>query len=240
MPDSYLLVAGACAAALGALVQGSVGFGFALVAAPILTLLDTDFVPGPAIVASIGLNLINVYRTRGGPTDWRGAGWAGAGLVPGTAAAGVTLAALSQHLVAVTVGILILFAVGLALTGVEIRRNPASMVAVGVLSGFMGTAATVGGPPIALAYQREPGATIRATLSRFFLAGSLLAVVVLVPAGVLGGTELVAGLAFLPGTAAGTVLSGRLHRRLDAGWTRLAVLTVSATSAVAVLLRELL
>ena len=240
MPEPGLILAAACAAGAGALVQGSVGFGFALVAAPILTLIDPSLVPGSATVASAGLGVLSVYRTRGGPTDWRGVRWAATGLVPGTAAAGAMLAAMNAHLVTLTVGILVLGAVLLSLAGLHIRRTPVAMVAVGVVSGFMGTAATVGGPPIALAYQTEAGSVIRATLARYFLFASVLASAALIAAGKLGLQELVSGLALLPGVALGFLLSRRLHRVLDGGWARPAVLAVAAGSAAAVLLRELL
>lgn len=237
-PPSLFLAA--LAVGLGALVQGSVGFGFSLMAAPLLTLIHPELVPGAATVCSGGLNLLTVYRTRGDTADWRGVRWAGAGLLPGTLAAGVMLALMSSHTVAVTVGVMVLVAVLLSLAGLNINRTAVSMLGVGVLSGFMGTASTVGGPPMALAYQNEPGPIIRATLNRFFLVSTVLAGAVLIPAGRLGWEELLTGLALLPGVAIGFVVSRRLHGALDRGWARPAVLTLSAVSATAVLLRELL
>lgn len=240
MLDPQALLLAALAAALGALVQGSVGFGFALVAAPLLTLINPHLVPGAATVASAGLNLMILRRTRGGPTDWGGVRWAGAGLVPGTLAAGVMLAAMSAHLVAVSVGILVLVAVLVSLAGVGVRRAPGTMFSIGVISGFMGTAATVGGPPMALAYQNDPGPVIRATLGRFFMLSTVLTFVVLIPAGRLGVEHVWAGLAMVPGVAVGFALSRRMHGFLDAGWARPAVLALAAASSVAVLIRELI
>jgi uncharacterized membrane protein YfcA len=237
--DPLSLVLAALAAAIGALVQGSVGFGFSLVAAPLLTLIFPGLVPGPATVASAALNLMTLYRTRGGPADWRGVRWAGLGLIPGTLAAGVMLAAMSAQLLAVTVGVLVLLAVLVSLTGVQVRRNPPSLLAIGTVSGFMGTIATVGGPAMALAYQHDSGPVIRATLNRFFLAGTIIAMAVLIPAGHLDREHVLAGLAMVPGVAVGYLVAQRLHRRIDAGWARPAVLTVAAVSSIAVLVREL-
>ena len=47
----------------GAAVQGAVGFGANLVAAPLLVLLDDGFVPGPVIVASGVLNVLLAWRS---------------------------------------------------------------------------------------------------------------------------------------------------------------------------------
>lgn len=239
MLDPLSLVLAALAAAAGSLVQGSVGFGFSLVAAPLLTLVYPGLVPGPATVASAALNLLTLYRTRGGPADWRGVRWAGVGLISGTLAAGVMLAQLSDHLLAVTVGVLVLVAVGVSLAGVRVRRNVPSLLTIGTVSGFMGTVATVGGPAMALAYQHDPGPVIRATLNRFFLVGTVIAIAVLIPAGHLDREHLLAGLAMVPGVAVGYLFSQRLHRRVDAGWARPAVLAVAAISSAAVLVREL-
>jgi uncharacterized membrane protein YfcA len=216
-----------------------VGFGFSLVAAPLLTLIYPGLVPGPATVASAALNLMTLYRTRGGPADWRGVRWAGLGLIPGTLAAGVLLAAMPARLLAVTVGVLVLLAVVVSLTGVKVRRNLPSLLAIGTLSGFMGTVATVGGPAMALAYQHDSGPVIRATLNRFFLAGTIIAMAVLIPAGHLDRDHVLAGLVMVPGVAVGYLAAQRLHERIDAGWARPAVLTVAAVSSIAVLFREL-
>ncbi|CAN5726702.1 hypothetical protein BH24ACT3_BH24ACT3_08500 [soil metagenome] len=78
--------------ALGATVQGTVGFGANLVAVPLLTLIDPGFVPGPVIVAALVLNVLVGVRERDA-VELHQVGWAVAGLVPGTAAgaAAVTL-----------------------------------------------------------------------------------------------------------------------------------------------------
>ena len=43
------------AVAVSAWVQGSVGFGYALVSAPLLALIAPDFVPGPILLSSLVL-----------------------------------------------------------------------------------------------------------------------------------------------------------------------------------------
>ena len=49
---------------LGAWVQGTIGFGVALVAAPLLVLVDPGLVPGPLLAAAVPLNLLVWYRER--------------------------------------------------------------------------------------------------------------------------------------------------------------------------------
>jgi len=52
-----LLLASA-AVAFGAMVQGAVGFGMALVAAPLLVLIRPELVPGPLLVSGLALTLL--------------------------------------------------------------------------------------------------------------------------------------------------------------------------------------
>lgn len=65
---SGLELAVACVVvAAGAAVQGGVGFGMNLVAAPLLALIDPDLVPGPAIAVAAGVFLavvLNIGRPR--------------------------------------------------------------------------------------------------------------------------------------------------------------------------------
>lgn len=236
--DGTQLLLATGAIGLGAAVQGSVGFGFSLVAAPLLLLIDTGLVPGPATVAGLALNLL-MLRGDPGHADLHGVRWAAVGLVPGSALAGLTLALVTDRTVAVLAAAMVLVAVALSLGGLEVRRTRPALTGVGVLSGFMGTAATISGPPIALAYQRASGPLLRSTLARFFLIAAVVAVVTLVPAGRLGLDEVGEGLALIPGVVVGFVVSRRLVRLLDRGHTRPAVLAISAISSLAVLAREL-
>src|SRR3954454_8024956 len=71
--------------AVGALVQGAVGFGGSLVGAPLLALVDVRLVPGPIGIASLVLNVLILRRSDLGTPD-PGIRWATAGLLPGTLA----------------------------------------------------------------------------------------------------------------------------------------------------------
>ena len=57
--------------AAGTALQATVGFGLALVAAPVLVLIDPVFVPGPVIASALVLTLRMVWR-EWSALDWRG------------------------------------------------------------------------------------------------------------------------------------------------------------------------
>jgi len=137
-------------------------------------------------------------------------------------------------------GALVLFAVALSASGLHVRPTTWTLLSAGALSGFMGTTSNTGGPPIALLYQNAPGARLRSTLSGYFALGTTISLLALAAVARFGRDELWSALALLPGVLIGFVLSTRTLPLLDRGYTRAAVLTVSAVSGAIVILRELL
>jgi uncharacterized membrane protein YfcA len=223
----------ACAA-----VQGAVGFGMNLLAVPLLLVLDPRFVPGPALVAGLVLSVLVAGRELR-EMDRR-IGWALVGLLPGTMLGLLLLAAIPEDDLAVPLGLLVLFAVGLT----ALRWAPAptghALLGAGFASGFMTTAASIGGPPMALLYARDHGARLRSTLSGFFAAAAVVAIVALALDGRFTTAD--AGLAapLVPGAVVGFLLSGRLRPFVDAGRSRPIVLALSAIAAIIAIAQGLL
>lgn len=228
------VVAVLVAAMLGAFVQGSVGFGHNLIAAPVFALVDDRLVPGPAIASAGVLVLLTVVRDRSG-LHLGEVGTALIGRVPGTILAAVAVAALSADHLAVGFAALVLLAVGITASGVHVRPTRATLVGAGALSGFMGTATSIGGPPMAMLYASEEGRRLRGTLAGFFLTGIAMSLLALTVTGSFGVEELRLSLLPVPAIVVGFALSSWGARRLDAGRTRPAVLAVAALSAVSVL-----
>lgn len=225
--------------AAGAVLQGTIGFGLALLAAPLLHLVDARLVPGPLMVSS-GMLTVLMARREWHAVQGRDLGWSLTGRVAGTVAAVAVLSVLSARGMDILFGGLVLAAVGLTAVGVTLRPTPRTLLTAGAVSGFMGTATSIGGPPIALVYQHETGARIRGTLAAFFVAGVLLSMAALAAVGRFGILEIQLGGLLLPGTVLGYWLSHHTAGRLQDHHIRPAVLLVSGGAAVAVILRELL
>jgi uncharacterized membrane protein YfcA len=116
----------------------------------------------------------------------------------------------------------------------------AVLFGAGTASGFMATAAGLGGPPVALIYQRAPGRRLRGTLAAYFIIGTVVSLVALAAVGRFTHEEARLSLFLIPGTVLGYLLSHRAAAFLDAGYTRTAVLAVSALAAVSVIVTVLL
>jgi uncharacterized protein len=223
---------------VGALIQGGVGFGMNLLAAPLFALVEPDLIPGPLLLAAVSLTILVARRDRAA-TDRRGLGWALVGRVPGTIAGALLVASISARGVAIAVGVAVLVAAALNVRDLGLRPTPRVLVTAGVVSGFSGTVSSIGGPPLAVVYAHEPGPVVRGTLSMIFVIGGALSIASLVAVGEVGRGELAASLALQPPLLLGFALSGRLATHLDAGRTRAAVLAVSVAGAVAVIVKEL-
>lgn len=219
-------------------VQGTVGFGFALVAAPVLAIIDTRFAPGPIVFAGLAVAAVFAFVERTS-LDLRAVRWVLIGRVPGTVLGGLAVAALPRSTISIGIGLFVLAAVLLSAIGAHVEPTPARLFAAGTVSGVMGTTASIGGPPVALMYQRSPGPQLRATLASYFVVGAAMSLLGLVVAGEFGAAEARLGAVLAPGVIAGAALSRRTAPFVDRTFLRPTVLAVAAVSAVALLLTEI-
>ncbi len=238
MTALQILVA-SLAVGVGAAVQGSVGFGLSLVAVPMLALIEPRLLPGPLLCVAIVLTLLLAHRERRS-IDFHGVTWGIAGRIPGAVVGALALKAMPQDRISLMIGILVILAVGISMLPVRIRPTAPRLLGAGVLSGFMGTTAAVGGPPIALLLQHSPGPQLRGTLSGFFVLGASVSLLALIVIGRFGLSELWLSLLLLPGILIGFWVSGHGARMLDRGYTRAVVLALSSAAAVVVILRQVL
>jgi uncharacterized protein len=224
-----LIVAG-LVVGMSALVQGAVGYGMAMVAAPLLALVDPTLVPVPLLLLTSGHAVLAVAQD-GRHADWPGIGWAMLGRLPGTGLGVLAVVALSQRVFGLLVGFGVLACVVLSLLTWRPRPRPGSLLLAGLVSGAGGTAASIGGPPMALLYQDAAGPRIRGTMGGYFVLGSLTSLIALAVAGQVTTASLAGAALLAPFLLAGFVLSTPARRVLDNGWTRHVVLTVAAASA---------
>ena len=92
---------------------------------------------------------------------------------------------------------------------------------------------------MALVYQNAPGPQVRATLSGFFIAGTLISLGGLTVVGRFGLSEIYLSAAVVPAVITGFWLSRRMTGLLDRGYIRPGLLALSATSALLVMAQAL-
>ncbi|PLU64447.1 hypothetical protein BMJ21_23595 [Sinorhizobium medicae] len=229
-------IAAALALVLAGAVQGSTGFGFNMLAAPMLAIIDAAFVPGPMLAMAIAVSAGGMVR------EWRDVSrqdlaFSLTGRLLAAGAAAFCLQLLSPDAFAAVFGLGLLFAVALSLLGLKIETTRRSLFFAGVLSGFMGTLTSIGAPPMAMVYQNTGGARMRATLNAFFVVGGVISIAALFVAGSFGSSDLLLAGTMLPFAFLGFLLSGWGRRLVDRGHVKLVVLVVSAASGLVLLLR---
>jgi uncharacterized membrane protein YfcA len=227
--DLILLLA---AVGVGVSIQGALGFGYALVAAPVMALVVPSALPTTLVFLALPLTAFMAARERQA-VDWRGLGWILAGRVLGTVAGAALLVAVPPSSLSLLFGSMILVAAALSALGPGLEAQPRTQFVGGVASGVMGTAAAIGGPALAVVYQRRSGPELRSTLALSFVVGLLLSLAALAVAGEVHAWQAILALWLVPAMVMGVVLSRALAPLLDRRWLRPAVLGFAAAAGAA-------
>jgi len=236
-PAEYAILAVTLFAAAG--LQGSIGFGAGLVAAPVVGMLQPTLLPAFVICLGAVIGLLSVVRERTS-IDIRGAGWAMAGRIPGSLMGTWLVVMLPLDMLTWAVALSVLAAVAASFIGWKPVAHRRSLLAAGALSGIMGTATAAGGAPMAIVLQGQEPARVRGTLSAFFLAGSVISVLMLAIAGQVRAEVLITLAAMCPAVILGFLLSGWLNRSIDAARQRMLALGFSIVGSVLLIARLLL
>jgi uncharacterized membrane protein YfcA len=217
----------ALATLLGATVQSATGFGFALIAGPVLFgILEPAEALTTVLLLGASLNLLMLFGERR-PRHIR---WAEllvllAAAAPGLITGALILHALSKPTLQVTVGIaVVLAALFQARERLTSIANPGSSVrswlagVIGIVAGLLTTTTSTNGPPLVLWFQRRGASPpeLRDSIAAAFLPLNLLGALTL---SLVGGERQ----SFEPGTvalllvftAAGHFVGRRAFERLD-------------------------
>ena len=88
---------------VGAVAQGSVGFGFGMLAAPVLALVDEELVPGAVLLLGLTVAVAIAWSERGA-LDWLGIRWALVGVASSDARAPTPSPRLDHDAMAIVLG----------------------------------------------------------------------------------------------------------------------------------------
>ena len=224
---------------IAAALQSTVGFGFALLSVPLLSLLNPLFAPVPQLVVVWPLTLAMVLRERHA-VEIRSTLWIFAGRLPGAAVGVALLKLLSQAALDVLMSLMVFAGVTLVVSSAGFRRTSVREFVAGVVSGTMAMVSAIGGPPIALLYRNDEGPTVRANLGLVFAIGLTITLSVRSAAGEVSWDEVIIGLALLPAVGLGLRASRYLIPRVDGPRLRNAIVIVAGAAAVLLLGRGLL
>ena len=232
------VVVSAAAVLVGALVQGTLGFGVNLLAAPFVALVVPEALPATLTLVALPI-AVTTLRREHHAVDRLALPWLLAGAVPGTVVGAIVVSEVSGESLALLVGCITLLGVALSVVAPPLPHRAGAAFGAGFVSNIFGTAASVGGPPVALLYQHRGGPTARSTLGAYFTASAVMSLVAYVVAGTIGVDHVLFALVLAPFMATGLWISRHLHVHVDGGWLRPAVLTLSPIAGTAAIVRGL-
>ena len=224
---------------VAASAQGIVGLGFAVVSVPLLSLVDPALAPVPQVLMVLPLTLLMAWRERA-HADMRGIPWLLVGRLPGAAIGLGLLAVASQRALDVTIAAIVIAGVAIRASQVKVRRTRTTEVFVGTFAGTASMVASIGGPPMALLFQRERAETIRSTLGVVFTIGVGITIAGRAAAGRITGDDIQIATLLFPAMVTGYLVSIPLTSRVSEEFVRTSILVVSAIAALGLLIRAIL
>ena len=227
----FELIAAFVAIFFGALVQGTIGFGLAIVAAPVVYLVTPELVPGSIILMGMLIGSLTAKRSMHA-VKLQEIKSALMGRIPGSLLGAVLLTMVSQRTMGLFMGGSVLFAVLASFSPFKVQANGKTLFSAGLLSGIMGTASSIGGPPMALVMQNQSGERIRANLSVYFAVSAVISLSILAYSGQFGWLQLKYGLLFVPCVLAGNWVARKLVPHVDQAMIRKALLVLCSVAGI--------
>ncbi len=223
----------------GIMLQTWVGIGFGLLAAPLLYLINPAFVPGPILILGFCLSLLVVLKEHAN-LSWQRVMPAIIARLPGSWCGAALLVSVPQYGLSLMFGASLMLAVLVTWRTCKVITTPWRLAIGGFFSGLIGTATSIGGPPIALVYQEQDRITARNEIAAFFLIGTPISILMLVQQNRVDQASLLLSLQALPGVLFGFWLANKLDGRINTTSAKPVLLMISTASALMVLYKGIL
>ena len=224
-------------AALGAMVQGCLGIGIGLVAAPVLVSIDPAFAPGPLLLIGQVVGLRHVFAERE-HIDREAFRHVLIGIPFGIVAGLSILLMIDARVLSIIVGSATAIAAAAILLGLRVARSRTGDITAGGLMAFASVTAALPGPPLVVGFSDMKPSCMRGTASASILIVAVIAGVSLVVAGRFGRDELELLALLLPGALLGLFSARYLRPVLDRSWFRTAVLVLACVGGIALVVRQ--
>jgi uncharacterized protein len=232
--STYALIAPVVLVA--AFVQGSTGFGFALISGPVVGMVEPRLLPVFLLIQMVPLNGYVTWRERHA-LDVPGTTWISVGRFVGTFGGLWVLFLVPERQLSLLIGTSTVVAVVLTLLAPSFEPGKGAFLTAGLVTGVTETATGVGGPPLALVYQHQPAPVLRASVAACFLIGEVISLAVLALSHKATPDQIRSAFVLLPAVVVGALASRLVHHRLDGRLMRYVVLGFALVSGVVVLVQ---
>lgn len=222
----------------GSALQSMSGLGLAVIASPILVLINPSFLPAPILALGCILSFLNCARYRH-ILYFRNIQPALLARIPGSLLGVYLLMILPASYFSICFSLFIIFSVMLTYRHINLGQCSRNLIIAGFFSGLMGTTTSVGGPPIALIYQNSNVNTARAELGLFFLIGTLISLGFLWGSGNISYEQIQLTLPLIPAVFIGFGLSIWLDKHFKQLYLKPLISIISLASCCVILLKTI-
>ena len=238
--DALILIAGGLSVFAASFLGGVTGFGYSLVATPLLLLLgfSLPFVVTVNLALACVTRMSVAYRFRSDLQARRAAGLI-VGSVPGLWLGVTVLTTVDESTIKVCAGLVVMVAAVLlwrAASAPPPRPLPGAPVAAGFAGGFLGAATSLNGvaPVLLLARDKAQPRSVLADLALYFVVSNAIGLVILFADGALETDALFpAFLLWLPASLAANWVGTAIGPRLpEADFRRVTLAVVFVAGAV--------
>jgi len=220
---------------VGCWVQTALGFGMAVIAAPIIVIFKPEWVPVVLTMTALVLSFLNTWdqrehlQTKSLITPF-------ISRIPGTLLGAWLLLQLDTIWLQFSVAACVLLAVVISYIGKQFSYTPKRLAFAAFISGITGTTTSIGGPPMALVMQYGNPKTVRANLSFYFSYSCIISLIAYAFMGLITESILYACLSFMPVCLLGFISGIKARSFVDAGRFRPLLLILCSIAGVIALL----
>ena len=239
MDATTIWIIGAVVLFFGSWVQTTIGFGLAVVAAPILVWVAPTWIPIVLTSIALLLSFINTWNQR----KFLNIGEMVVPMItriPGTILGVWLLAQISVNTLQILVSVTVLMAVFVSYSAAKFEANKTNLAIAGAISGVTGSTTAIGGPPMAVIMQHGSPNEIRANLSLYFTYSCILSLIGYYWVGMLDAEIIMTSLSFVPVMLLGFFFGIKSRKFIDAEKFRLALLFLCLISGVGALIGALI
>ena len=214
---------------IGCWIQTALGFGMAVIAAPIIVIFKPEWVPVVLTMTALILSLINTWNQR----QHLEASYLYAPFfsrLPGTFLGAWLLVQFTTAWLQFSVAFCVLLAVVVSYLGKQFPYTPKRLAFASFISGITGTTTSIGGPPMAMVMQHGRAQAIRANLSLYFSYSCLISLMMYAYLGLITDAILIICVSFIPICLLGFVTGIKARAYVDNGRFRPLLLILCSLS----------
>lgn len=228
--DIYIWSIAALSLLLGCWIQTALGFGMAVIAAPIIVIFKPEWVPVVITITALVLSIANTWDQREF-VQAKSLALPFVSRIPGTILGAWLLSQLNVFWMQISVAVCVFLAVIISYFGKQFSYTPKRLAIAAFASGITGTTTSIGGPPMALVMQHGDPKTVRANLSLYFSYSCIISLIAYAYMDLLNKNIFLNALSFLPVCLIGFFSGKKTQGYVDAGRFRPLLLILCSVSA---------